>query len=329
MLPNGARQTVKDTRARRTARRSRNTTYRGRFAPSPTGPLHFGSLATAVASYLQARAHRGEWLLRIEDIDPPREAAGAASGIIDALSAYGFEWDGSVRFQSERLERYEDIVRELLARGDAYPCACSRRVIRATAIEGLTGPVYPGTCRGGISAGGDRLAVRVRTGSAEICFEDRLQGRQCCQMEAEIGDYLVRRADGLIAYQLAVVADDHEQGITEVVRGADLLEATFMQVHLQDRLGYARPLYMHLPVATDNQGTKLSKQTGAQPVGARECVRRLLECLRFLRQQPPESLARGRLGDVWAWAIEHWNPAVLASCRETVAPPGAWQPDRT
>jgi len=294
--------------------------YRGRFAPSPTGPLHFGSLVAAVASYLQARLHKGAWLLRIEDLDPPREVPGAGDQIIRSLEVHGFEWSGPILWQSQRLELYDAAVQRLLDERKAYPCACTRQEIRLRAEAGPAGPIYPGTCRNGSPPGRVARAVRVRTGVDRVRFSDHLQGWIDCRMETEIGDYLIRRGDGLIAYQLAVVCDDAEQRVTEVVRGTDLLHSTSVQLHLQALLGLQAPLYMHFPVAANRAGQKLSKQTGAAPVEDRAVRRNLVSCLSFLRQGPPPALENEPVSTIWEWSVRHWRPAVLTGHRALPAP---------
>ena len=246
---------------------SADCAYRGRFAPSPTGPLHFGSLVCALASYLDARAHNGTWIIRIEDIDPPRDVPGADKRIIDTLAALGMESDEPIVYQSRRGALYEKALEALKDKGVLYGCACSRREIAASqAALGLPAHVYPGTCRSG-TAGRPVRALRVRTFSEEIAFEDRRCGRFAENLERDVGDFVVRRADGLWAYQLAVVADDADQGVTHVVRGADLLDNTPRQIYLQRLLGYPTPRYLHIALAVDENGSKLSKQTRAPAIG--------------------------------------------------------------
>lgn len=281
--------------------------YRGRFAPSPTGPLHFGSLVAAVASYLQALAHNGEWLVRIEDLDPPRESPAAAEDILRALDAHGFNYDPPL-YQSSRLEVYDEIIAGLLRDGAAYHCACTRRMLRQTCPRGRAGLIYPGTCRAGLADNGrPATAVRAITTDEPIEFNDLLQGHQSCALESEIGDFLIRRGDGLVAYQLAVVADDQHQGITEVVRGIDLLDSTFMQLRLQELLHYDQLVYAHIPVATDRAGQKLSKQTGALPINIGSPVKNLFQAFVFLNMIPPAMLAGSTLAELWAWGQEHWH----------------------
>ena len=263
-----------------------NPGYRGRFAPSPTGPLHFGSLLAAVASYLQAVVAGGEWLLRIEDIDPPREPAGAAEQIIAALRMHGFRWSDDVQFQRRNLKRFEAVAESLLERRLAFACTCSRETVREAARPGPVGPVYPGTCRDKPFDGQQDYAIRMRTAGRQISFEDRLQGQIDCSLDEDIGDFIIRRKDGLIAYSLAVALDDHDQGITEIVRGVDLLHFTPAQIHLQRVLGLNTPAYMHVPIAIKRDGDKLSKQTGAPALNIQTPVENLFRCLQALRQQP-------------------------------------------
>lgn len=283
--------------------------YIGRFAPSPTGPLHFGSLIAAAASYLDARHHGGRWLLRMEDLDPPREEPGAADRILRTLEAFGFEWDGPVVLQSRRNEAYREALETLRARSLAYPCACTRREIAAAGLTGSEGPVYPGTCRDGLPPGRRGRSIRVLTAGARIHFEDRLQGPREQALERDIGDFVLQRADGFWAYQLAVVVDDAWQGVTRIVRGSDLLDSTPRQIYLQRLLGFPQPAYAHFPVAIGPDGGKLSKQSGARPVRADTAT--LWQALDFLRQQPPAELRRAELAELRTWACRHWNPAPL------------------
>jgi glutamyl-Q tRNA(Asp) synthetase len=258
--------------------------YVGRFAPSPTGPLHFGSLVAALASYLEARVAKGKWLLRMEDLDKAREQPGAADEILRALERLGFEWDGPVLVQSERLERYRAALDEVTQRGLAYPCSCTRKELEDSvlAIDGAR--IYPGTCRDGLAPGKAARALRLRTHGAPIGFSDAIQGwvEQC--VEKGVGDFVLLRADGVIAYQLAVVVDDMDQGVTDVVRGADLLDSTARQIHLQRLLGARTPRYAHVPVALTAAGEKLSKQTGARPLDLSDPLAELARARRFLGQ---------------------------------------------
>ncbi len=318
--------------------------YRGRFAPSPTGPLHFGSLAAAVGSYLDAKHNHGTWLVRMEDLDTPRCVPCAADGILQTLEAFCLYWDGEVIYQSQRTTAYEEALRRLQATGAAYPCCCTRKEIADSALHGIEGYVYPGTCRDGLrhSLPADRApAWRVRTDKLSavhpelvegrtgfdklspngvIEFGDALQGCLTQHLETEIGDFVVKRADGLFAYQLAVIVDDAFQSITHVVRGADLLLSTARQVHLQHLLGFPKPAYMHLPIAVNAQGEKLSKQTLAPAIAADDVVATLIAVLEFLQQQPPAELRQGSAEEVLGWAVENWRSERMNGCWLLPAP---------
>lgn len=289
--------------------------YRGRFAPSPTGPLHFGSLLAAVGSFLEARCRGGEWLVRLEDLDLPRVQPGAADHILCTLEAFGLHWDGEVMRQSRRNEAYLAALAELEKRGAIYPCSCTRREIADSALFGIDGLVYPGTCRNGLPAGRSARAVRLRIQPSPIEFDDILQGRISQNLARQVGDFIVRRADGLFAYQLAVVVDDAEQAITHVVRGADLLDSTPRQIYLQLQLELPTPSYLHLPVAINGNGEKLSKQTLAPAIGTDDPVGTLFEVLTFLGQQPPPELKQADLEAFWKWAIAHWKTHRLPALR--------------
>jgi glutamyl-Q tRNA(Asp) synthetase len=291
--------------------------YRGRFAPSPTGPLHFGSLVAAVGSFLQARHHGGEWCVRIEDIDPPRALAGAADDILRTLERLGMQWDGAVVYQRLRTEAYEEAIEKLRGVGALYVCGCSRSEIEDSSVRGIEGPIYPGTCRAGLAPGRAGRALRVRTDGARVRFDDRWQGALDSDLEREFGDFVVRRADGLIAYQLAVVVDDAALGVTEVVRGADLLWSTPRQLHLQRLLGLPTPRYAHLPVAVNARGEKLSKQTGAPAVAGEPALSLLGRVLAFLGQEAPAE--QGELESFWRYAIAHWQPRRVPATRAIVA----------
>lgn len=289
--------------------------YVGRFAPSPTGPLHFGSLVAAVASYLQARTRDGRWLLRIEDIDPPREQPGAAKEIVEALRCYGFEWDGDVIFQSTNDAVHKSALACLVEQGHTYPCRCSRRDLD-NAPRGALGIIYPGSCRNGCGAG--EAAIRLRTNDAEVAFNDALQGRIAQHLESESGDFVIRRRDGLIAYHLAVVVDDEIQAVTEVVRGIDLMDSTPRQIYLQQLLGYRTPSYVHIPVITHVDGDKLSKLTGASGISLDSVSQTLCAALRALRLEPPPGLSTAGLSDVWYWARAAWQMEKLVGCKTIV-----------
>ena len=259
--------------------------YVGRFAPSPTGPLHFGSLIAALASYMEAKAAKGKWLLRLEDLDRPREQPGAADAILRALERLGLQWDGPVLVQSARLERYQDVLADLSRRGFTYPCACTRKELEDSALSIDGARIYPGTCRHGLAPGKAARATRLRTHRTPIGFADRVQGRIEQDVEREVGDFVLLRADGVVAYQLAAVVDDLDQGVTDVVRGADLLDSTARQIHLQRILGAPTPGYAHLPVALDAAGEKLSKQSGARPLELADPRAELARARRFLGQE--------------------------------------------
>ena len=291
---------------------SKPALYIGRFAPSPSGPLHFGSLLAAVASYAQAKASNGQWLVRIEDIDPPREQPGADKAILSTLEAYGFEWDGPVSYQSQFAARHEALLQSLLKAGKAYPCSCSRRDLADTR-RGPLGAIYPGICRNGCRPGD--VAIRLRTDDEPVEFADKLQGPQSQQLEPESGDFIIKRRDGLIAYHLAVVADDFDQGVTEVVRGIDLLDSTPRHIHLQRVLGFTTPDYLHIPVVQNAEGQKLSKLTGAKAIASNKTEATLVGALNALRQQPPSDLPREGIGEIWAWAIANWRTDVLRHCK--------------
>lgn len=265
----------------------------GRFAPSPTGKLHFGSLVAAVGSYVDAKSRGGQWLIRIEDIDPPREIEGSASGIIDDLARFGLVADQPVMFQSTRYATYEAAIKKLLHEDRAFPCACSRRDIPASGV-------YPGTCRQGVPAGKTPRSIRFRSDDSVKGFYDLLQG----QVAGEVDDFVIKRADGLIAYQLAVVVDDEYQAVTEVVRGADLIESTTRQIALQGALGYSTPEYIHLPVALSGDGKKLSKRDASDPICNLDGRDVVTEALSFLGHKAPPGLP---LPDLWDWAFEHWD----------------------
>ena len=287
-------------------------TYVGRFAPSPTGPLHLGSLVAAAASYLHARQARGQWLVRIEDIDPPREVPGAADRILRTLEAFELEWDRPVLYQSSRLAAYRETAERLLREGRAFRCRCSRSDVRA-AGEAQPGR-YPGTCRErGIPPG--EAAIRVRVDPGIVRVDDELQGHMETDLSAALGDYVVVRRDDLPAYHLAVVLDDAEQGVTTVVRGVDLLESTAAHVHLQGVLELPTPRYLHVPVVVNASKQKLSKQTGAGAVetGGSAIAARVLDLLGLT---VPAELAGERPRALWQWAVARWNIDGLKGRRE-------------
>lgn len=281
---------------------------RGRFAPSPTGPLHFGSLIAALGSFLEARRRGGEWHVRIEDVDTTRAMPGAADAILRTLERCGLPWDGPVLYQSRRTEIYRAALERLLRAGLAYPCTCSRRELARCPRGGDGSPLYPGHCRAGVRQPARPHAIRLRATDATLAFRDAVQGEYRQRLASEVGDFVIRRTDGLFAYQLAVVVDDATQGITQVVRGSDLLSSTPRQIYLQRLLDFPTPEYAHLPVAVDRRGAKLSKQTGAAPLDPGNPAPALWAALRFLGQAPPSELARESPATILAWAGAHWRP---------------------
>ena len=273
----------------------------GRFAPSPTGDLHFGSLVAAVASYLNSRSRGGQWLVRVDDIDPPREVAGSADRIILALQRFGLRSDQPVLFQSQRREQHRATVEELLNSGLAFPCGCSRKDLPPSGI-------YPGTCRDGIPGGKTARAVRLRVSSQPVRFDDLIQGPISENLEATTGDFIIWRADDLPAYQLAVVVDDAFQGVTEVVRGHDLLGSTARQVHVARSLELPLPAYAHHPVVTTADQQKLSKRLQSDPISSFSRPKTLYSALRFLGQECPEGLS---LDELWGWALDNWDLSMV------------------
>lgn len=292
--------------------------YIGRFAPSPTGPLHTGSLAAALASWLDARAAGGQWRVRMEDLDRARCVAGVADTILRQLDVYGLNWDGSVLYQSRRDDAYEAALHRLREMGLAYPCACTRSQLADAPRNAEGEPVYPGTCRAGLAPGQTARAWRVNVSGARIQFTDRVFGHLEQSLDIGVGDFVVRRADGLFAYQLAVVVDDAFQGITHVVRGADLLWNTPRQIYLQTRLGLPTPAYAHVPLITNAAGQKLSKQTRAPalPETGRGAI--LAQALAALGHSPPAELADADPAELLAWAITRWQIAHVPT-RATIA----------
>jgi glutamyl-Q tRNA(Asp) synthetase len=280
--------------------------YRGRFAPSPTGPVHFGTLIAAVGSYLQAKKNNGDWLLRMEDVDITRKVEGADSDILNTLECFGFEWQGEVIYQSQQTPYYQEALEKLISQSLVFPCLCSRKKL-ATQTSVLKSTVYPGTCRHRTLPETRPHSLRVVATNMTIEFNDRVMGKQSQNIEQECGDFVIKRRDGLFAYQLAVVVDDALQGITEIVRGADLLDSTPRQIYLQRLLGYSTPAYCHLPLAVDTSGNKISKSEGAARVDPGHTRELLVNTLRFLGQKPPPELPASSLDDIWRWAIENWQ----------------------
>ncbi|OAL86980.1 glutamyl-Q tRNA(Asp) synthetase [Acinetobacter sp. SFD] len=272
--------------------------YVGRFAPSPTGPLHFGSLITAIASYCDAKANHGKWLVRIEDTDIPRIYPGSEEHILRAMDAFQLEPDAEIIFQKDRLDIYEDVIQQLRQQGLVYACQCTRKMLGSNHI-------YQDTCRD-LGLAFEHQAIRLKVEDVEICFEDRLQGRHCSELKKDLGDFVLKRRDGIINYQLAVVVDDHLQGMTHVVRGADLLDNTERQIYLGQLLGYPRLNYMHLPLAMNDQGQKLSKQNLAQALDLTQAPQLLKQALQALHQAEVDLDAPQRMLQqaVAQWDIE-------------------------
>lgn len=310
--------------------------YIGRFAPSPTGPLHFGSLVAAVASYCDAKANSGQWLVRMEDLDRPREVSGAADEILRSLDAFGFEWDGEISYQSKRDGQYAEALNQLQKQALIYPCTCTRKEIADSSnAVGIDGLIYPKTCIKHTPMSNTlghplsnslleldspciHAAYRALVLDKNITFLDAIQGEITQNMAHDVGDFIVKRADGLFAYQLAVVVDDAAQDISHIVRGADLLDSTPRQIYLQQSLGLPIPHYAHIPIATNYAGEKLSKQTRAQPLSTRLAGHQLFEALRFLGQQAPVEISSGNLSEIWRWAISHWNIANVPKQRKMI-----------
>lgn len=282
--------------------------YIGRFAPSPTGPLHIGSLVAAVASYCDAKKNHGKWLLRMEDLDRPRTVIGAADTILHQLENFGFGWDGPVLYQSQRDSFYNDALESLKARQLIYPCTCTRKEIADSSTHiGIEGVIYPGTCLYQPIKPHAAAAWRIKTDASKISFEDAVQGKISQTLNADIGDFILKRADGLFAYQLAVVVDDAAQGVTNIVRGADLLDSTPRQIYLQKQLRYLQPKYAHIPVASNSAGEKLSKQTLASPLDTSKTSLHLIQALDFLGQSPPAALIDEDKNAIWQWAFNNWR----------------------
>ena len=273
-------------------------------------------MVAAVGSYVDAKFHQGKWLVRIEDLDTPRNVKGAADDILHTLEAYGLHWDEGIIYQSQRTAAYEEAFNRLKESGTVYPCSCSRKEIADSALILGDELIYPGTCRKGLQQGKPARAWRIRVEKTRISLADQIQGSVTQHLATEVGDFVVLRSDGLFAYQLAVVVDDAFQGITHVVRGADLLLSTPRQIYLQRLLGLEPPTYMHLPVALNERGEKLSKQTLAQPVEKNSSPTTLFDALVFLRQQPPVELQHDSSEQILAWAISNWRPETISNCRQ-------------
>ncbi|QLG87721.1 tRNA glutamyl-Q(34) synthetase GluQRS [Chitinibacter bivalviorum] len=294
---------------------SQNSPYVGRFAPSPTGVLHMGSLMAAVASYLDARKNGGQWLLRIEDLDPPREVPGAAQSILSTLERFGFEWDGAVLWQSQRELRYRAMLERLIEAGAAYQCTCTRKMIQSDGLLGIDGARYVGRCRERSMMETVKAAYRIKVSNDLLEVVDRVQGVVSQRLFDDLGDFVIRRADGLWAYQLAVVVDDADSGVTHIVRGADLLDSTPRQRYVQQVLNLYQPQYLHIPVITNSRGEKLSKQTLAPALLSSNEAAQLWQALYLLWQQPLIDMKAAPLFELWEWALESWDVAKIPQKR--------------
>lgn len=284
--------------------------YRGRFAPSPSGPLHFGSLVAALGSWLDARHQQGEWLVRMEDIDPPREVAGAADTILRTLENYGLYWDQQVSYQSSNLQRYEHVLEQLVKEGLVYPCTCTRKQIQST------GGIYQNVCRGKQRPANISYSLRLKVNQPLLCFTDSFQGDCKTDPASAAEDFILKRKDGYYAYMLAVVVDDHQQQISTVIRGADLLETTTQQLTLFGLINAKPPRYGHLPVVVNEKGLKLSKQNHAVAISESNVSENLWSALAFLKQSPPEKMRDETKEVLLAWAVQHWDPKVFTGSRQ-------------
>ncbi len=281
----------------------------GRFAPTPSGPLHFGSLVTAVASYCQARSQQGQWLLRMEDVDTPRVVEGSVDDILFTLEAFGFEWDGEILYQSQRFNAYEQALQQLMSEGMIYHCECSRKSLMGQDLEyGPLGMIYPGHCRNRHIANKD-LSVRLNTADkGPVYFDDYYSGTYHLNLSQDVGDVVLKRIDGVYAYHLAVVLDDAWQGVNQIIRGADLLEVTCLHLFLNELLDYPSALYGHIPVIKNSEGKKLSKQTGATGIDPARAVPLLIEALQALGQETTAELYDALPAEILEAATKQWNP---------------------
>jgi glutamyl-Q tRNA(Asp) synthetase len=276
--------------------------YIGRFAPSPTGPVHFGTLIAAVGSYLQAKKNNGNWLIRMEDVDTTRKVAGSDKEILNTLEAFGFEWDDEIIYQSQQTALYQSALEQLLSQSLLFPCVCTRNQLAESNSN-----IYPGTCRNRKLPEENKHALRLLARDVTIEFNDIVMGKQSQNIAQQCGDFVIKRRDALFAYQLAVVVDDALQGITEIVRGSDLLDSTPRQIYLQQLLAYPTPDYCHLPLAIDKHGNKISKSDNATRVDIKCRERLICEVLTFLGQNPPFDLTGSSIDDIWSWAVKHWD----------------------
>ena len=285
-----------------------DATIIGRFAPTPSGPLHFGSLVAALASYCHSKSQQGQWLLRLEDVDTPRVVKGSDRQILQDLEVFGFEWDGEVLYQSDQFENYREKLSELIEKGICYACECSRRTLREGGVKtGPMGQIYPGICRDKKLSTTDH-SIRVNTASVETSgFTDKVFGPVELNIRDQVGDFVLRRTDGIYAYHLAVVVDDAQQGINQIVRGADLLESTCLHLYLQQLLGLPTPEYLHIPLIKNTRGQKLSKQAGATAVDTSQASDLLVSAMRFLGQPVEPNLNEAQPAEILNYALGVWN----------------------
>jgi glutamyl-Q tRNA(Asp) synthetase len=292
--------------------------YIGRFAPSPTGPLHLGSLFTALASFLHARSRQGKWLLRIDDLDTPRNKEGSITAILNTLDAFGLHWDGSIYYQSQHIENYESFLNKLEQNQLTYRCNCSRKSLAEMASDDnldTKHSIYPGICRKKSIPPDTPHAIRLKTETCPVSFHDELQGLISHDLAKQHGDFILKRKDAIIAYQFAVVVDDYLQSVNHIVRGCDLLEETPKQIYLQQLLDFPAPAYTHVSVIVDQHGYKLSKQTLATAVDTKSPNKTLFDLLVLLKQNPPDELIGTKVNELLDWAITNWQPNGLALSR--------------
>ncbi len=280
----------------------------GRFAPTPSGPLHFGSLVTALASYCQTKSQQGQWLIRVEDVDTPRVVEGSTSQILRQLEACGFEWDGEIITQNDQFDRYAAVIGQFLEQESAFACECSRRSLRQVNVKtGPLGMIYPGICRDK-NLKQAKHSIRINTRSAGILsYRDLLFGQVAINIAEQAGDFVIRRADNIFAYHLAVVLDDELQNVNQVVRGADLLEATCLHLYLQQLLGIKPPEYLHIPLVRNDNGAKLSKQTGATAIDTKQATSLLIRALRILGQPVEARLDQATASEIVQYAVTSWD----------------------
>ncbi|UQB41368.1 tRNA glutamyl-Q(34) synthetase GluQRS [Thiomicrospira microaerophila] len=289
--------------------------YVGRFAPTPSGPLHFGSLIAASASFLDAKSHRGQWLVRVDDIDTPRVVPGASNQILEQLVDYGFEWDGEVVYQSDRLQSYHAALDLLRSKHLTYACSCSRKQV----LQRCNTTVYDGFCRQKNQRFTAQNSERFKLSDACLMFVDIFQGQQQLDTKAELGDFILKRSDGFFAYHLVCAVDDLNQGVTHVIRGYDLIQSTFAQIELTKALSGVTLQYGHHPLVFNPQKIKYSKSANSPPITKQNLKENLILMLKFLNQSPPDDLAAAEVGEIWQWAIQHWQ-------RDKVARSEGFQP---